>query len=132
MNLTEIIKQDYQNFPEDQTYSIYAENVHFKDPVYNFYGLKKYQEMINFLKKWFKNLHLELHEIKQTENQIDTRWTMSWNSPLPWQPFISVSGRSELKLKDNLIIGHYDYWDKSFWNMIQQHFVFIRNQQVKF
>ncbi len=125
MNLVEIIKQDYQNFPENQTYSIYAEDVHFKDPIYNFYGLKKYQEMIVFLKKWFKNLNLKLHEIKLDENQsqIDTRWTMSWNSPLPWQPFISVSGRSELKLKDNLIIGHYDYWDCSLWDMIKQHFV---------
>lgn len=123
MNLSEIIKQDYQQFPENQTYSIYAENVHFKDPIYDFYGLKKYQEMIVFLKKWFKNLHLELQEIKESENQIDTRWIMSWNSPLPWQPFISVSGRSELKLKDNLIIGHYDYWDKPFWDMIKQHFV---------
>lgn len=128
MNLTDILKQDYKNFPENQTYSIYDQNVHFKDPVYNFYGLKKYQEMITFIKKWFKNLHLELHEIKQTENQIDTRWTMSWNSPLPWQPFISVSGRSELKLKDNLIIGHYDYWDKSFWHMIKQHFIMTKNQ----
>lgn len=126
MNLVEIIKQDYQQFPENQTYSIYAKNVHFKDPVYDFYGLKKYQQMIVFLKKWFKNLHLELHEIKQTENQIDTRWTMSWNSPLPWQPFISVSGRSELKLKDNLIIGHYDYWDKPFWDMIKQHFILTK------
>ncbi|WP_373478552.1 DUF2358 domain-containing protein [Geminocystis sp.] len=124
MNLTEIIKEDYRNFPKNQTYSIYAQNVHFKDPVYNFYGIKKYQEMIDFLQKWFKNLTLELHEINQTENQIDTRWTMSWNSPLPWQPFISVSGRSELKLKDNLIIGHYDYWDRPFLDMIKQHFIF--------
>jgi Uncharacterized conserved protein (DUF2358) len=127
MKLSEIIKQDYQDFPENQTYSIYAENVHFKDPIYDFYGLKKYQEMIVFLKKWFKNLHLELQEIKESENQIDTRWIMSWNSPLPWQPFISVSGRSELKLKDNLIIGHYDYWDKPFWDMIKQHFIIKKN-----
>lgn len=48
MNLIDIIKEDYQKFPEDQTYAIYAENVHFKDPVYDFYGLKKYQEMIAF------------------------------------------------------------------------------------
>ncbi len=124
MNLIEIIKQDYTRFPEDQTYSIYAENVHFKDPVYDFYGLKKYQEMITFIRKWFSNLNLELHEINEVKDQINTRWTMSWNSPLPWKPFISVSGRSELKLKDNLIIGHYDYWDCSFFDMIKQHFIF--------
>lgn len=124
MDLIEIIKADYQRFPEDQTYSIYAQDVHFQDPVYNFQGLKKYQNMITFLKKWFQNLKLELHEINQDGEQINTRWTMSWNSPLPWKPFISVSGRSELKLKDNLIVGHYDYWDKSFWHMIKQHFPF--------
>lgn len=124
MDLIEIIKADYQRFPENQTYSIYAQDVYFKDPVYDFQGLKKYQKMIAFLKKWFQNLKLELHEINQDGEQINTRWTMSWNSPLPWKPFISVSGRSELKLKDNLIVGHYDYWDKSFWHMVKQHFPF--------
>jgi hypothetical protein len=127
MNLLETIKADYDRFPENPTYSIYAENVHFKDPVYDFYGLKKYQEMINFLSKWFKNLSLELHEITENENQIDTRWTMSWNSPLPWQPFVSVSGRSELKIENNLIIGHYDYWDISKWDLIKQHFKIKNN-----
>ena len=124
MNLIEIIKQDYQRFPADQTYEIYEENVHFKDPVYDFYGLKKYKEMIAFIRKWFSNLKLELHDINQEENQINIRWTMSWNSPLPWKPFISVTGKTELKLKDNLIIGHYDYWDCSLFDMIKQHFIF--------
>lgn len=124
MNLIEIIKQDYQRFPEDQTYEIYADNVHFKDPVYDFYGLKKYKEMIAFIRKWFSNLKLDLHDINQEENQINIRWTMSWNSPLPWKPFISVTGKTELKLKDNLIIGHYDYWDCSLFDMIKQHFIF--------
>ncbi|WP_017294933.1 DUF2358 domain-containing protein [Geminocystis herdmanii] len=122
MNLLDIITEDYRQFPQNQTFSIYAKNVHFKDPIYNFYGIQKYQKMITFLSKWFKNLHLELHEITEIENQIDTRWTMSWNSPLPWQPFVSVSGRSELKLKNNLIIGHYDYWYISKWDLIKQHF----------
>lgn len=123
MDIVEIIKTDYQNFPENQTYSIYSENVHFKDPVYDFYGLKRYQKMIAFLKKWFKNLKLDLHKINRNGNQIDTEWTLSWNSPLPWQPFIAVSGTSELKLNENdLIIGHYDYWNCSKWDVIKQHF----------
>jgi len=109
MNLVEIIKQDYQNFPHNQTYSIYADQVHFRDPIYNFYGTKKYQAMISFLSKWFKNLQLELYEIKQSETQIDTKWRMSWITPLPWQPSVAVTGRSELMIKDNLVIGHYDY-----------------------
>ena len=123
MDIVEVIKRDYQNFPDNQTYSIYGENVRFKDPIYDFYGLKRYQEMIGFLTKWFKNLKLELHQISRTQEQIDTQWTMSWNSPLPWQPHISVSGRSELKLDENdLIISHIDYWNCSVWNVIRQHF----------
>ncbi len=122
MNLIEIITQDYQRFPNNQTYAIYADNVHFRDPIYNFYGKKKYQKMIEFLSKWFKNLQLELREIKQQNDQIETKWKMSWISPLPWKPHVAVTGRSELKIKDNLIIGHYDYWDCSVWDLIKQHF----------
>ena len=51
MNLVKIIEEDYKRFPENQTYSIYAEDVRFKDPVYDFQGLKKYQEMIAFFEK---------------------------------------------------------------------------------
>ncbi|HIK37616.1 MAG: DUF2358 domain-containing protein [Geminocystis sp.] len=128
-NLIEILKEDYKRFPEGQTYSIYDENVHFKDPVYDFHGLEKYKEMISFLKRWFSNLKLEVHEIYQVNDQINTRWTMSWNSPLPWKPFISVSGRSELKIKNNLIVAHYDYWDCSVFDVIKQHFVFPRKSK---
>jgi hypothetical protein len=125
MELIEIIKQDYQNFPDNQTYSIYSENIYFKDPVYNFYGLRRYQNMIKFISKWFANLKLELHDIKRNDNLIETKWTMSWNSPFPWKPFISVSGRSELQVnQENLIISHIDYWDCSKWDVIKQHFPF--------
>ena len=124
MDLVAIIKGDYSRFPENQTYSIYAENIHFKDKLYDFHGLTKYKKMISFLANFFNNLHLELHDIQQNNEQINTRWTMSWNSPLPWQPFISVSGRSELKVKDNLIVAHYDYWDCSVFDVVKQHFNF--------
>ncbi len=129
MDLVKIIKEDYSHFPDNQTYSIYDENIHFKDKLYDFYGLKKYQKMIGFLTKFFANLHLELHNIDREEDQINTRWTMSWNSPLPWQPFVSVSGTSELKVKDNLIVAHYDYWDCSVWDVVKQHFVFSKPNQ---
>ncbi len=126
MDIVEILKQDYQNFPNNQTYSIYSDNVYFKDPVYNFSGLKKYQNMINFLTKWFANLKLQVHEIKRNNDLIETKWTMSWNSPLPWQPYISVSGRSKLQVnQDNLIISHIDYWDCTKWDVIKQHFPWI-------
>jgi len=126
MNLIEIIKADYQRFPLDQTYSIYAPDIYFQDPLNKFNGIKKYQEMIGFLSKWLRHLRLELHEIQQIENnspnKIITRWTLSWQSPLPWEPKIAVSGWSELEVNpEGLISSHVDYWDCSIWDVLIQH-----------
>ena len=67
---------------------------------------------------------MDLHEINLSGNRIDTEWTLHWITPLPWQPAIAISGRSELKLNDdNLIISHIDYWHCSGWDVIKQHFL---------
>ena len=130
MNIIEILQEDYQRFPRDQTYEIYAKEVYFKDPMTEFRGIKRYQAMIGFMTHWFQNIQMELHDIKQISDRteplrdrIETRWTLSWTTPLPWQPRIAISGRSELMLNEqNLIISHIDYWDCSRWDVLQQHF----------
>lgn len=123
MDIIEILQQDYQKFPQEQNYTIYAANVYFKDPLNEFRGLARYQRMIQFIDKWFRNVQLDVHEIKRQEQQIDTEWTLSWNSPLPWQPRINISGRSELLLNnDNQIVSHIDYWYCSIWDVLRQHF----------
>jgi hypothetical protein len=123
MNIIEILKEDYQRFPRDQTYEIYAKDVYFKDPMTEFRGIKRYQAMIGFMSHWFQNIQMELHHIEQIGDRLETRWTLSWTTPLPWQPRIAISGKSELMLNDqNLIISHIDYWDCSRWDVLQQHF----------
>ncbi len=123
MDLIEIIKQDYARFPQAQTYSIYAQNVHFRDPVYDFYGIDRYKKMINFITTWFRQLKLELHSIEKTDRIIKTTWTMSWEAPLPWKPPVSVSGWTELKLdQEDKICAHYDYWNCTRWDLVRQHF----------
>ena len=125
IDLIDIIKADYAKFPEAQTYSIYSADVYFKDPMYDFRGLTRYQKMIGFITTWFKNLQLDLHSIEEDGEGLKTRWTMSWDAPLPWKPRISVSGWSELSIStDDLITAHIDYWDCSRWEMIKQHFNF--------
>ena len=123
MDLLSQIRQDYDRFPADQTYSLYSEDVFFKDPMNQFRGVKKYQDMIGFISRFFKSPKLDLHNIQQTGQQIRTDWTLSWTTPLPWQPRISISGWSELKVDDaGLICEHIDYWTCDRWNVIQQHF----------
>lgn len=122
-NIIEILREDYQRFPQHQTYSIYADNVYFQDPLNQFRGIKRYREMIGFMSQWFRDIKMDVHSIEQTDNIINTRWTLHWTTPLPWQPRIAISGRSELILgDDNLITSHIDYWDCSRWNVLRQHF----------
>ena len=127
MELIEIIKQDYQQFPADQTYSIYAENVYFKDPMTQFRGIQRYQQMIGFIQTWFKELQLDLHDISQEGDTIKTRWTLSWTTPLPWQPRISIPGWSELKVNpEGAIASHIDYWDISRFDVLKQHLFAVK------
>jgi hypothetical protein len=123
MNIVEIIKNDYQSFPENQTYSIYADDVYFQDPFNKFRGVKRYQQMISFLGTFFKDINLILHNISRQENTIKTEWTLEMTSPLPWKPRLSIPGWSELKLNHKeLIISHIDYWDISPFQVFQQNF----------
>jgi Uncharacterized conserved protein (DUF2358) len=125
MNIIEILKEDYNRFPENQTYSIYATNVYFQDPLNKFTGVERYKKMINFIQTWFINCKMDVHDIKQDGNKIKTEWTLNWNSPLPWKPKISISGWSELSLDaDNLICSHIDYWHTPPLEVVKQNFNF--------
>lgn len=127
MDIIQLLKEDYQRFPADQTYSLYAPDVFFKDPVFQFRGIELYKQMINFIKIGFHDPQLELHEIHQLGDTIKTRWTLSWTTPLPWRPRISIPGWSELKLNaENLIVSHIDYWDCSRLDVFKQHLRFSK------
>ena len=115
------LRADYQRFPQDQTYSLYAEDVFFQDPLNSFHGVDRYREMIHFIARWFRDPQLELHDTVQNDRQIRTQWTLSWICPFPWQPAVSISGYTEMDLNAaGLIQSHRDYWYCSRWNVLQQ------------
>jgi hypothetical protein len=124
MNILQTLRDDYQRFPDDQTYSIYAQDVYFKDPMNEFRGRDRYQQMIGFIKTWFLNVKMDLHNIQQIDDTIRTDWTLSWNTPLPWKPHIAINGWSELQVVDDLIVSHIDYWHCSKIDVLKQHFSF--------
>lgn len=122
MDLLEQIRQDYQRFPHDQSYHLYAEDVYFKDPLNEFRGVKRYQEMIGFIARWFQDIDLQLHDIQYNgPSQIDTRWTLSWVAPFPWRPAMGIPGRSTLTLSpEGKVIAHVDEWDCSRLAVLKQ------------
>lgn len=123
MKILDILREDYQRFPDNQTFELYAPDVYFKDPLNEFRGLPQYKKTIQFIQTWFQNVQMDLHDIQQQGNQINTEWTLNWTTPLPWKPRIAIPGRSELKLnQDNLVCSHIDYWHCSRLNVLKQHF----------
>lgn len=116
------IRADYQQFPKDQSYDLYAETVYFKDPMNEFRGVARYQKMIGFIDRWFRDPRLEVKDIKtEKPDQITTHWTLFFTAPLPWHPRIKIPGWSELRLNDQgLVVSHIDYWECSKWDVIQQ------------
>lgn len=123
MDILEIVKRDYRNFPEHQTYDAYAEDVYFKDPLNEFRGRDRYRQNIEFIGHWFRNVQLDLHAIERQGQLVKTEWTLNWNTPLPWSPRISIPGWTELTLDDDgKIASHIDYWNCSRWDVVKQHF----------
>ena len=129
MDIIETLKADYQRFPVNQTYSLYADNVYFQDPMTKFSGIERYKKMIQFMKTWFLDIKMDLHNIRQEKDFIKTEWTLSWNTPLPWKPRISISGWSELGVNsENLIVSHIDYWHCSRLDVLKQHFFSLNSR----
>ena len=122
MDIVKILQEDYQHFPEDQTYSIYAENVYFKDPLNEFRGREKYKQMLNLLNTIFQEIKMDVHDIGRHGNMIETEWTLNLTSPLPWKPRLAIPGKSELKLNEQLIVSHIDIWHISRFNVLKQNF----------
>ena len=131
MDILDRIKQDYERFPTEQSYDLYADEVYFQDPLNRFYGVKRYRKMIEFIERWFIDLQLELHSISrkqspsiaESQDLITTRWTLSWTAPLPWKPRLAIKGWSELRLNQKeLITSHIDYWECSRLDVVKQLF----------
>jgi len=129
--IIDILRHDYARFPTDQTYEIYASEVYFKDPTSEFCGVARYRQTIAFMDRWFKQAQLELHNIHyqpiaetgDTDRfDIHTEWTLSWTTPLPWSPRITISGWSDLVVCGGLITSHVDGWRCSGWDVVRQHF----------
>lgn len=124
MDILDILRDDYDRFPQNQTYSIYAPDVYFKDPLNEFRGVDRYQQMIRMIDTWFLNPQMQVHGMQREGDRIRTDWTLSWNTPLPWKPRIHISGWSELTLnQDGLIMSHIDYWHCSRLDVLKQHFL---------
>jgi hypothetical protein len=122
--LCDRLRQDYAQFPADQSYDLYAETVYFEDPLNRFRGVQRYRDMIAFIDRWFIDPRLDLHALTcPGPDHIQTEWTLRWVAPLPWKPAMAISGWTDYRLNgDGKIVSHIDHWHCSRWTVVQQVF----------
>lgn len=120
----EQLKQDYARFPKNQTYSLYAKDVKFQDPMNKFQGVGLFEKMVGFIDWFFGDVQMDLHSIEQsTPSLIELRWTLNMNPPVPWSARLHIPGRTELWLSEQgLIESHVDYWSCSRLDVLKQVF----------
>jgi hypothetical protein len=129
MDILDILREDYRRFPKNQTYSIYADDVYFKDPLNEFRGCDRYKRMIQLIDTLFLKPQLDLHNLQQNGNEIRSDWTLNMTSPLPWKPRLHIPGWSELTLNEQgLIVSHIDYWHCSRLDVLKQNFKLGRGE----
>ncbi|MBE9060808.1 DUF2358 domain-containing protein [cf. Phormidesmis sp. LEGE 11477] len=122
--IVEQLRQDYARFPKDQTYSLYAEDVKFKDPMNAFKGVELFRRMIGFIDWFFGDVQMDLHSIEASApSLIELRWTLNMDPPVPWSSRLHIPGRTELQISEQgLIESHVDYWNCSRLDVLKQVF----------
>lgn len=123
MNIISILRQDYQNFPREHYYGVFAEDFYFEGFFNKFRGIETYKQMIQMYETGLINVNLNLVNIAQSEDIVKTLWILSCTAPFPWKPRITIPGRSEAKLNaDGLISSHIDYLGISHTEILKQLF----------
>ena len=94
-----------------QLRDIYAERVVFKDPVHEMRGLVELEDYFTSLCADLSECRFEYLDEMVTETSAYVKWTMHFKHPRLGNRLISVRGVSHLKLGDDKIEYHEDFYD---------------------
>ncbi len=107
-----------------QLTSIYHKDIEFIDPIHHILGLP---DLIQYFDGMYQNMiscDFDIDEINGVDNQFFLNWTMQFrHKKIGRAKLIKVVGLSQLKIQDDLVIYHRDYFDLS--EMIFDHLPLI-------
>lgn len=106
-------------FERDIDYSIYSNDIFFKDPVNTFQYKFNYRIIFWTLRfharLFFTEIYFDVRDIRQPDaDTIAVDWTVRGTLRLPWQSQIFFNGDSTyLVNEEGAIYSHRDRWDRS-------------------
>ena len=93
----------------DDIVSYYGENVFFKDPFNEFYGIDKLKKLFTHMFFIFKNPHFVFIDTIENSGEIFLTWDFIFSYK---EKLFKIHGSSHLKLNyEKKIVYHRDYWD---------------------
>lgn len=112
---------DLDSMKIEELKTIYCQNVVFIDPIGEHQGITAVEQYFNGLLKKAQNCTFTIHEqLETTDDKYIVKWTMTYTtSRMNKGKPINVDGMTLLKLKDNKIVFHRDYFDMG--EMIYEH-----------
>lgn len=129
-DVLKIIKSDYEKayFVTGLfTSGIYAEDCVFEDPTIRFSGRDLYSRNLQLLVPFFDSPSIKLEKIEKGKDSdaeiIVAYWKLRTSLKLPWQPLISVDGKTVYDLDEKLkIVKHVESWNISALEAVGQIF----------
>ncbi|XP_049351489.1 uncharacterized protein LOC125815952 [Solanum verrucosum] len=129
-DVLKIIKLDYEKayFVTGLfTSGIYAEDCVFEDPTIKFRGRDLYSRNLQLLVPFFDSPSIKLEKIEKGNDSnaevIVAYWKLRTSLKLPWQPLISVDGKTVYDLDEQLkIVKHVESWNISALEAVGQIF----------
>lgn len=109
------------------TSGIYAEDCVFEDPTIKFRGRDLYSRNLQLLVPFFDSPSIKLEKIEKGNDSnagvIVAYWKLRTSLKLPWQPLISVDGKTVYDLDEQLkIVKHVESWNISALEAVGQIF----------
>ncbi|XP_055816909.1 uncharacterized protein LOC129886297 isoform X2 [Solanum dulcamara] len=109
------------------TSGIYAEDCVFEDPTIKFRGRDLYSRNLQLLVPFFDSPSIKLEKIEKGNDSnaavIVAYWKLRTSLKLPWQPLISVDGKTVYDLDEQLkIVKHVESWNISVLEAVGQIF----------
>jgi len=89
--------------------ALYADDLHFRDPIQELHGLPAFLAMNEHLLKRLSQLAWEIRGARGDDSYAMLEWTMRAKPRLG--PSMSVDGATVVHARAGRIVDHRDYWD---------------------
>lgn len=93
----------------DELRELYADDVHFQDPIQTVRGLDAFIEMNRSLISKVRELSFEVTASAGSDEEMFLAWTMTFAPK--HGPRVEVDGTSHVRTEHGKVVYHRDYWD---------------------